>query len=87
MKRKPKIYARSRLRIERLTQGWQMEDFARRIGISRAALSGLELRRWGTSERVAINICKTLHKDFEELFEYVIDPAAEEQKDANHIAV
>jgi len=66
---KTRIFARSRMRQERLGQGWIASDFARRIGVSRSALSGIELRKQGCSERVALEIAKVLHIDFQELFE------------------
>ena len=83
MSKKSKIYARPGLRAERLSQGWTMREFARRIGITRASLSGIELRRWGVSERVAIEISRVLHKDFDDLFEIQFV----DEKDEDHIAV
>jgi transcriptional regulator with XRE-family HTH domain len=69
---KRRILAKPRLRAERITQGWLMSDFARRIGISRAALSAIELRKRGVSERTAMLIVSVLHKDFDELFDDII---------------
>lgn len=85
-RKKSKIYARPNLRLERLKLGWTMSDFARRVGISRASISAIELRRWGVSEKVAIAICHVLHKDFDELFEIVLadEQASEKEKDVVH---
>ena len=81
-KKKSKIYARPNLRLERLKLGWTMSDFARRVGISRASISAIELRRWGVSEKAAIAICHALHKDFDELFEIVLaDNQKQEQEE------
>ena len=86
---KSRIFAKSRLRSERLAQGWIARDFARRVGISRAALSAIELRKRGLSEQVAVTIAQVLHVDFKELFDVI--PAnntnnPENEEDAIHIS-
>ena len=70
-KHKTRILAKPHLRSERLTQGWIAKDFARRVGISRASLSAIELRKQGVSERVAVEIARVLHVDFDLVFDVI----------------
>lgn len=62
------------LRIERLSQGWTAADFSARIGITRAHLSVVELRKRGLSDEVAIKILSVLQArnpelSFDDIFE------------------
>ena len=81
MSKHSRIFAKTTLRAERLSQGWLAADFSRRIGITRSALSGIELRKYGVSERVAVEMAKTLHADVSELFEFISPYTAEEEKE------
>ena len=83
-RRKSKIIASPRLRSERLSQGWIARDFAHRIGISRSALSAIELRKSGVSERTAVAIASLLHREFDELFEVIPAHNASPDEDAVH---
>jgi len=78
-KHKTRILAKAHLRSERLTQGWIARDFARRVGISRASLSAIELRKQGLSERVAVEMAKVLHVEFDALFEVLSVHTAERE--------
>ena len=68
---KSRIIAKPELRAKRLAQGWIATDFTKRIGISRASLSLIELGKRGVSERVAVAIAQALHTDFGELFDVI----------------
>jgi len=85
-KQKTRYMARSRLRSERLKQNWLASDFAKRVAISRAALSAIELRRYGVSEKVGLEIARVLHVEFDDLFE-TIAPSVTEPEDEEAVLV
>jgi len=58
----------SRIKLRRLDQGWSQAELARRAGISRAAVSAVEVNRLVPSVAAALSLARALGCTVEELF-------------------
>src|SRR5215467_12047544 len=70
----------NRVKLRRLDRGWSQADLAQRAGISRAAVSAIELNRLVPSVTAALALAGALDCSVENLF---AQPAADASKSAN----
>src|SRR5262245_5906683 len=67
----------NRLKLRRLEQGWSQAELAQRVGISRAAVSAVEINRLVPSVAAALALARTFGCSVEELFGASPEPAEE----------
>src|SRR5262245_47041351 len=67
----------NRLKLRRLEQGWSQAELAQRAGISRAAVSAVEINRLVPSVAAALALARTFSCSVEELFGASPEPAGE----------
>src|SRR6516162_5665067 len=58
----------NRLKLRRLEQGWPQQELAQRAGISRAAVSAIEINRLVPSVAAALALAQALDCSVEDLF-------------------
>src|SRR3954468_16882083 len=59
----------NRVKARRLDRGWSQTDLAHRAGISRAAVSAIEINRLVPSVAAALSLARALDCSVEELFD------------------
>ena len=64
-----------RLRLARLALGFSQGDLARRAGVTRQAISGIESGRWSPSLEVALTLSRVLGVSVDDLFGAEKEPA------------
>lgn len=64
------VSKKNAVRIARLKQGLETEDFAELVGVSPAQIINIE-NGSGTSEKTALMICRKLRAEFDDLFEVI----------------
>jgi transcriptional regulator with XRE-family HTH domain len=74
-----RVLAKPKLRIERISRGYTLEQFSKMIGYSAAGYGKTELGRNGITPRGVGAILKVLDMEFDDLFEFV------EVEDSSHV--
>lgn len=66
-----RVYAKPRLRVERVSRGYSLDEFSKLIDYSYAGYGKIELRRNGLRPKGINKILTALGMEFDDLFEFI----------------